>query len=129
MTVFTVKVPMLKVEPLFVLDATSAQFRALMLKRFDTTVPLEDENVAGRMFTFAKAPHRVVWTCDLDTGHVLHEVFHLVTRICYDKGITIRAKNENGDTDDETAAYLFENIANDVLARVHREVLRRRGRE
>lgn len=48
---------------------------------------------------------------------VLHETFHLVTRICADKGITIRAHNEHGQTDDETAAYLFEAIARVVLRR------------
>ena len=121
MRYFSVEVPVLKVEPLFVLGCSHDRFAALMLKRFKLRVKKEDpddENVMiGRMYTFNCEPWRVVWTRDVDLPVALHETFHLVTRICSDKGIVIRAHNERGDNDDETAAYLFECLARVVIKR------------
>ena len=118
--VFAVEVDMLKVEPLFVLGCTYDELCAYMLKRFKVRLDPEDgENrLAGRMFTFDCPPWRMVWTRRLDLPVVLHETFHLTTRICADKGITVRSHNEHGQNDDETAAYLFEALARPVLKRL-----------
>lgn len=117
MKVFTVDVPMLKVEPLFVLDCTYDEMRAYVRRRFRVCIDASDEAIAGRMLTFDRAPWRLVWTRYRDAAVVMHEVFHLVTRICADKGIVIRAHNERGDNDDEAAAYLFEALARPALRR------------
>jgi hypothetical protein len=120
MKVFSVKVDMLKVEPLFVLGCTEEAMRAYVRRRFRLHLEMMSPEVAGRMYTLHRAPWRLVWTATLDAPVVLHELFHLVTRICDDKGIVIRAHNERGENDDETAAYLFECLARQVLKRCRR---------
>ena len=115
MKVFAVDVPMLKVAALFVLDCTYDELRAYLHRRFKVRVEPEPDTIAGRMLTFERPPYRVVWARQRELPVVLHEVFHLVTRICADKGIVIRAHNERGENDDETAAYLFECLARQAI--------------
>ena len=121
MKVFTVVEPAFKVEPLFILDCTHEQLASYLLKRFKARLPQphDDQQVfAGRMYSFDGPPWRLVWSRHGKASETLHEVFHLVTRICADKGISIRAHNERGENDDEAAAYLFEHFARAVLQRV-----------
>lgn len=73
----------------------------------------------GQMFTFDRYPWRVVWVKnrprDAETFAVLlHEIFHLVTRICQDKGISIKAQVDEG-LGDEAAAYLYEFFARESI--------------
>lgn len=111
---------MFKTEPLFVLGCSHAALSAYLHKRFKVDAG-DDVGQIGQMLTYSdKAPYRVVWAKSLALPPILHEVFHLVTRICADKGIPIRAHNEHGENADETAAYLFEFFATDVLRRVRR---------
>ena len=118
MKVFTVRDPVFKTEPLFVLGCTHAKLNTY-LKRYRVTAGTDDAGQhVGQMLTFEQPPWRVVWSERLDAGIVLHEVFHLVTRICQDRGIAIRAVNGDGELGDETAAYLFEFFARAVLRRV-----------
>ncbi|MGH9257362.1 MAG: hypothetical protein ACRD3C_22610 [Vicinamibacterales bacterium] len=123
MRVFTVLEPAFKVEPLFVLGAQPDQARALFRRRrfrvdLGNIGERDDTCLAGQMFSFDRTPWHVVWTRHLDAGVALHETFHLVTRICHDRGIPIRAYDERGDHGDETAAYLFEFFARAVLRRI-----------
>lgn len=115
---FTVQVPLLKVEPLFLVGCSPDELARILQRDFKVHIDADDQrHTAGRMFTFDRTPWRVVWTRAVDLPVVLHETFHLVTRICADKGIAIRAHNEHGMNDDETAAYLFEFLARAVLRR------------
>lgn len=107
MRVFTLAEPVFKTEPLFVLGCSHAKLGAYLGRRFRCDVGL-DAGQCGQMFTFDRSPWRVVWTKRLDVGSALHECFHLVTRICQDKGIPIRAFDERNEFGDETAAYLYE---------------------
>lgn len=122
MKVFTVKEPAFKIEPLFVLGAHPDQVRALFVRRkFKVDLGSLGERhqtpLAGSMLTFDRVPWRVVWTLKMDIAVALHETFHLVTRICHDRGVPIRAYDERGDHGDETAAYLFEFFAREVVKR------------
>ena len=123
MKIFTVEEPAFKIEPLFVLGAEPDQLRAYVRRRGWSVDlgPIGERHqtpLAGSLFTFDRVPWRVVWTRKLDAGVALHETFHLVTRICHDRGIPIRAYDERGDHGDETAAYLFEFFAKAVLRRL-----------
>jgi hypothetical protein len=118
MRVFTIKEPVFKVEPLFVLGCEHDRFHGYIRRRFGVDMGDGDPATAGRMFTLSRTPWRVVWTKRRDAGVLLHECFHLVTRICQDKGIPIRALDERGDFGDETAAYLFEFFAARALKRM-----------
>jgi hypothetical protein len=121
--VFTVEEPVFKIEPLFVLGAEPDEIRSLFARRrFLVDVGhIGDRHqtpLAGSMLTFDRTPWRVVWTRKMDIGVALHETFHLVTRICHDRGIPIRAMDERGDLGDETAAHLFEFFARAVIKRM-----------
>ena len=119
MKVFTVVDPIFKTEPLFVIGCTRDELRAYLRKRFRVDATLGNNTTdAGQMITFDCVPWRVVWTLKRDPYVLLHELFHLVTRICQDKGIPIRARDERGDFGDETAAYLFEFFAKKTLRKV-----------
>lgn len=121
MKVFTVKDPLLKTEPLFVLGCTHAELNAYLRKRFRVDGGTDNAGQhLGQMLTFDTAPWRVVWSATMDLPIVLHEVFHLVTRICQDRGIPIRAHYDTGENGDETAAYLYEYFARAVLRKVRR---------
>lgn len=115
--------PVFKIEPVFVLGAEPDQLRQLARRRrwrvdFGAIGERDQTPLAGSLFTFDRVPWRVVWTRRLDVAVALHETFHLVTRICYDRGIPIRAYDERGEHGDETAAYLFEFFAKAVVRRV-----------
>lgn len=117
---FTVDDPIFKTEPLFVIGCDHAGMAAYLKKRFGVTVTSEgpEENYAGSMLTFGCAPWRVVWIRERSRAGLavgLHEVFHLVTRICADKGIPIVAHIPGGENGDEAAAYMFEYFARGLL--------------
>lgn len=117
MRVFTVIEPVFKTEPLFVLDCSHEAFARFMKRHHKLDAGL-DIGQLGQMFTFSDPTFRVIWTKRLDAPAVLHEVFHLVTRICHDRGVSIRARTGDGELGDETAAYLFEFFAKAVLRRL-----------
>lgn len=109
MRVFKITEPVFKTEPLFVADCTYAQMRSYLNRRFRLKIEEDGDQTCGRMFTFGVPPWRVVWVRrSRETVVLTHEIFHLVTRICQDKGIPIIAHHPNGDNGDEPAAYLLE---------------------
>jgi hypothetical protein len=118
MKVFTVSEPIFKTETLFVLDCSFQAFESHLKRRYRMDVG-EYIGQCGQMFTFTgKAPWRCVWASSRQAPIVLHEVFHLVTRICEDKGVMIKAHVEHGESGDETAAYLFEYFVRSLWKRL-----------
>lgn len=110
MRVFKVTEDVFKVEPLFVTDCTHEEMRKYLHKRF-RRLAIEESTAdhSGQMFTFGICPWRVVWVRrGNEIGTLAHEITHLVTRICQDKGIPIIAHHPNGDIGDETAAYMID---------------------
>jgi hypothetical protein len=121
--VFTVNDKTFKTEPLFVFNCTHDEMAAYLKRRFRVAVDDDEttDGLAGQMLTFTRSPWRVVWVKDATRKNlpvILHEVFHLVTRICADKGIPIIAHLPSGENGDEAAAYLFEFFARRVLKKV-----------
>lgn len=109
MKMFSIRDDVFKTEPLFVVGCSYADMKARLDKRFSLCITEESEKVAGKMLTFGVEPWRVVWVKrSNDLACLAHEIFHLVTRICHDKGIPIVAHHPNGENGDETAAYLLE---------------------
>lgn len=129
MKIFTVPEPVFKTEPLFVLGCTHERLNAYLKQRFKVEA---GENIGqlAQMFTFAdRTPWRVVWSREISVPIVLHEVFHLVTRICQDKGVPILAHDDHGNCGDEAAAYLFEFFATAVLRKLPAVTPRKKGIE
>ena len=120
MTTFQIDDPIFKTTPLFVMACSFDAFARYMRTHFKIHDVGLNVQQAGQMFTFGGSL-RVVWVQHRpDTarrlGVLLHEIFHLVTRICQDKGIPIKAQIEEGPGD-ETAAYLFDFFAREAFRR------------
>lgn len=114
---FSIEEHVFKTEPLFLLGCDHATAARYLKRAYHLTLDAYDGQL-GTMYTFPRAPHRIVWCETLAVGPVLHEVFHLVTRICQDKGVPIVAHHPDGTNGDEPAAYLFEFFAQRVLRRI-----------
>jgi hypothetical protein len=127
--VFSIKDPVFKTEPLFVLGCSQKALCRYLKRKHKLVLHPQDVDVGvnGQMYTFARPPWRVVWTKRIPTkpahvGVLLHEIFHLVTRISSDKGIPIHSQLSTGEFGDESAAYLFEFFAVASLKRLsHRK--------
>ncbi len=122
---FRIKDPIFKTEPLFVYGCTHKQACAWLRKTYRVSLDDDTDNpiTSGRMFTFDKSPWRVVFVDKLSRkpehlGVLMHELFHLVMRICHDKGVPVVRNHPNGDSGDETAAYLFEFFATQALKKL-----------
>jgi len=121
MKIFTIKENIFKTEPLFILDCSYFEMINYLKRKYHIIIENEDESTTcGRMFTFDKTPWRVVWTKNKTLPEIFHETFHLVTRICADKGIPIVAHFSSGEIGDETAAYLFEFFSRTILRKIRR---------
>lgn len=107
MKVFTIDEAVFKTATLFVLDCPFEILRKYLDSKYKTDVG-EYVGQTGQLFTFKAPPYRIVWTEKRDSAVILHEVFHLVTRICDDRGVPIKAHLDSGESGDETAAFLFE---------------------
>lgn len=118
--------PVFKTEPLFILNCSYNELRNYLVKQFNCDVSEESDNhgeILGKMITYSVAPHRIVYIKDFnfkteDWGIVSHEIFHLVTRICQDKGVPILSHIENGECGDEAAAYLFEFFFSEFMTKI-----------
>lgn len=117
MRVFVVEEPIFKTATLFVIECSFDAFKELAQRRYRQDVG-EFVGQCGQMFTFKRPPWRCVWVNTRAPPIVLHEVFHLVTRICEDKGVLIKAHIESGESGDETAAYLFEFYVRELQKRL-----------
>ena len=126
--VFSVKEPIFKTEPLFVYGCSYEQMHRYLRRRFKTA-KLKEKEVnedpgTASTIRFSGPPWRVVWFEKINKrsleshGEIVHELFHLVVRICEDKGIPIKANIETGECGDETAAYLMDFFMREVWRRV-----------
>lgn len=111
--IFSVADPVFKTDTLFVLGADFATLDKELRQRGESAG--EDMGQIGQMFTFNK--FRCVWAASLSLPIVIHEILHLVTRVCDDKGIPIKAHIDSGESNDEPAAYLMEFYVGEVLKR------------
>lgn len=83
----------------------------------------EDENMAGRLVKQNDNVYRILFLRDLSEENfpkLVHEIFHLVVRICDDKGVPIIPNIQTGQVGDETAAYLMEFYISKVKGRIIR---------
>jgi hypothetical protein len=127
MTSFTVEDDLFKTCPLFIVGCSHHALNVYLRKHFRVNAGLDDGQT-GQMLTYRQAPWRVVWVRDKphnarSFGVLMHETFHLVTRICQDKGVPIVAQVEHGNGD-ETAAYLFDFFSRALVRKLRLRVRR-----
>jgi hypothetical protein len=124
MRCFSISDPVFKTKPMFVLGCSAREAESFLRARYRFEVNISPGS-CGTMLTLDRFPWRVVWCEEYpDTpksiSTLFHEVFHLVVRICGDKGIPIVHHIETGECGDEAAAYLFEFFAQECLLRTRR---------
>ena len=117
MRVFSVRESLFKTEPLFIVGCSHEELDRYLRRKYRQNAG-DNIGQTGQMFTFKRPPWRVVWSRKPQLPVILHETFHLVTRICQDAGVPIRAHHDNGDIGDEAAAYMFEFFASAILKRL-----------
>lgn len=125
MRTFTVKDRLFKTQPLFIVGCSHQELDAYLRREFKCDAGA-DVGQSGQMFTFQQAPWRIVWVKKFPhnaktLGTLLHETFHLVTRICLDKGVPIVAHHDHG-IGDETAAYLFDFFSRALVRKLRLKV-------
>jgi len=117
--VFKIECNVFKFDVLIVANCTHEELKTFLKKQY--RVSLDDSpdiNTIGGMYTVEKNPWRVVWVKDWkDRSCLIHELFHLTTRVCNDRGIQIVSHDEKGNVADEAAAYLMEFLVTQCLKR------------
>lgn len=110
MKVFKVECNVYKFDVLIVANCTEGELNKFLKRRYRVELNNKtNENSIGTMLTLDQDPWRVVWVKDWkDKACLVHELFHLVTRVCYDRGIRIVSHDGEGNVSDEPAAYLME---------------------
>ena len=118
---FIINDPILKTEALFVIGCNTKKFIQIMQSyRIASKYYkyLDDDSTLGTVINInlKNKRFRVVWVRDKNAPEeIVHEVFHLITGICYDRGIPIIADIGNGECGDEAAAYLMEYYIKNVF--------------
>lgn len=110
---FTILEGVFKTGPYFVFGCTGEELKKHVKKTH--AIDIEAPKSAGTQITVKdkSGTSRILWVPEVPNrpeiiGRLVHEIFHLVVRICRDKGVPIVANIETGECGDETAAYLME---------------------
>jgi len=109
---FSVRDDIYKTDVLFIVGCNVEEFVRRM-EKLGVESKRIDEYVIGTVIPAGKNLFRAVWVERFREGNIedyanlIHELFHLVTIICYDKQIPIKAYFDK-ECGDEAAAYLLE---------------------
>lgn len=110
MKLFKIECHVFKFDVLIVSNCTYEELRNYLKTSYRCHIDEKPGDFTiGTVLTFDRNPYRVLWTHKWeDKACLIHELFHLTTRVCYDRGIKIKASDNDGSPDDEAAAYLME---------------------
>jgi hypothetical protein len=115
---FTIDEHIFKTSTVFLIGCSSKEFQK-RLKRLGGKTNFVDGYICGTVIPSSEGYFRIVWVEDKkDIGGIIHELTHLVVRICNDKGVPIKANIETGDCGDETFAYLMEFYTNQIIKKL-----------
>lgn len=84
----------------------------------------EKDNTLGCLCRTKEGIYRIIYVEKFnkknveDNAVLIHELFHLVIRICEDKGVPNVSNIQTGDCGDETGAYLIEFYYNSIINKV-----------
>lgn len=127
---FVIDEPVFRTSTLFVMGCTAAELNKIVMRRFGeknrlTHLDGDGNRVLGTVCAFSSPKNfcRVVWTkpCSKSNesiGVLAHEIFHLVVRICSDKGVPIEYIPGSTIAPDEAASYLVEYFMTECLKRI-----------
>ena len=83
----------------------------------------DDKNTVGQLVKAFHGQYRIIYLEKLNKSQrsraeLVHELFHLVIRICEDKGVPNVPNIHTGHCGDETGAYLIEFYYNKIMEKV-----------
>jgi hypothetical protein len=126
MKTFFIKEPIFKTRTLFIGNCSWKEVVKYLKKyKIKEDENSEDGNTAGtyRFYNKNTICFRMIYTERMnkspeDIAILVHEIFHLVVRICDWKGVPIYANGTEGECGDETAAYLTEFFVRECLKKI-----------
>ncbi len=110
---FVIEDDIYKTKVFFFIGYTDEEFIKSM-EKLGVSLKKMSEYTCGTVIRVNDSFSRAVWIDRFiqnnseDYGVLVHELFHLITNICQDKQIPIKANIESGECGDEAAAYLLE---------------------
>lgn len=109
-----------KTEVLFLIGHTAEEANRYLRKIKNKHLFDEKEkNIAGMLLKTNVDMYRIVfWPDGKNIYELVHELFHLVIRICEDKGVPNVPNIHTGHCGDETGAYLIEFYLKEVLKKI-----------
>lgn len=130
MKYFSIEEKLFKTEPLFVIS-TPEELERLLTKKYKINCDLkwlkENGFAEGTVLHFYDyKPCRVVWLLRMRKGNkedlaiFIHELTHLVIRICEDKGIAIKSNLSDGRVNDEPIAYMMDYFTREFLYNIYK---------
>jgi isochorismate hydrolase len=112
----TIIEPVFKTEVLFISNCSIKEANKYLKKIGNKRLIDDDENTAGCLIRDNNNLFRIIWSENIkQKGEVVHEIYHLITRILEDKGIPNVSNIQNGMVGDETGAYLMEFYYNQIF--------------
>jgi len=114
MKIIKIKDDIFKTETLFILDCSPEEANCYLKKIGNKDfIDEHDENIDGELIKDSRYNvERIIWVRSFSRTRpsiLIHEIFHLVIRICTDKGIPVSSDG------DETGAYLMEFYVRKIL--------------
>lgn len=88
------------------------------------------ENMTGTVIPANHGMYRIVYLPKFNLGQemratLVHELFHLVVRMCGDKGVPIISNIQTGQVGDETGAYMLEYYYNEIVEQFKKATARK----
>ena len=130
--IFTIEDKMFKTEPLFLVNCSRREAAKYLKRRFNVDLDVDNSDddhsrgsASATTLHYPKAPWRVIWIRDFnrhkseDIAELVHELMHLVIRICEDKGIPITGNHPTtGAVLDEPPAYMMDFFVKSFLDKI-----------
>ena len=125
---FSIEEKLFKTDTLFIIGCGWAEFRK-RVAQYGLTPPAIDNYVIGTVIEGDNVFWRIVWVKDFKPRSptaLVHELFHLTTAICQDRGVPIVVHHPSGNCGDETSAYLLEFYLKECLKEINKQNGKRR---
>lgn len=114
-----------KLEILVVANCTTKEANKY-LKKIDNKwfIECDTRDTVGQLVRAFHGQYRIIYLEKLNKSQqsraeLVHELFHLVIRICDDKGVPNVPNIHTGHCGDETGAYLIEYYYNEIMKRLN----------
>jgi hypothetical protein len=118
-----------KTKPIFYVNCTPEEMEKDINKytKADLTWLKEEDRVSGTVLFFEGNAIKIVYIRNFEKNDpesistFVHELTHLVIRICEDKGIAITSSLPDGRVNDEPVAYMMDYFTREFLEKYNKK--------